>query len=102
MSTKKVVHYNFLYSLPASALEYLKDKDMEKFVFQGSKNWDLYFDSLMDDDASEFKDVNLLEFDNKEEFQKYLDKNVNVIDYSLEHSGESGKFYILTRQEREQ
>jgi len=92
----KITNYDILYSLPADELDNLSDDDMKKFLFQGTTNWDIYFDiPVGDDDISEFKDVSLLEFDNKKEFEKYLDEHANVIDYSLEHAGGFGKFYIL-------
>jgi len=92
----QIINYDKLYSLPASALDYLDDNDMKKFLFQGSTNWDLYFNvSLDDDDVAEFTNVSLLVFNNKKEFKKYLDANKKIIDYSLEHVNEHGKYYVL-------
>jgi len=87
--------YKNLYSLPADELDGLDDKSIENFVFQGSENWDLYFNkTLKNSGISEFENVSLLEFTEKKEFENYLKHNA-IIDYSLEHISELNKYFVL-------
>lgn len=89
------VNYKNLYSLPVEELDNLNNKIKKSFVFQGSKNWDLYFEkTLLNNEISEFKDVLLIDFSKKNEFEKYIKEN-NVIDYSMEHFKELGKYFVL-------
>ena len=87
--------YKNLYSLPADELDSLDDKSIDSFIFQGSENWDLYFNkTLKNSEISEFENVSLLEFAEKQEFKNYLKQNA-IIDYSLEHFSELNKYFVL-------
>ena len=87
--------YKNLYSLPADKLDNMETESTESFIFQGSKNWDLYFyKTLKNNEISKFENVSLLEFREKKLFKNYL-KNNKIIDYSLEHVSELNKYFIL-------
>jgi len=87
--------YKNLYSRPAEELDNIDNESIKNFIFQGSKNWDLYFDkTLKNSEISEFKNVSLLEFAKKQEFENYLKHNA-IIDYSLEHFSELNKYFVL-------
>jgi len=87
--------YKNLYSLPVDELDNIDNESRESFIFQGSKNWDLYFNkTFQNNEISEFKNVSLLNFTEKKEFENYL-KNNEIIDYSLEHVSELNKYFIL-------
>ena len=87
--------YKNLYSLPADELDNIDNESIESFIFQGSKNWDLYFNkTLKNSEISEFENVSLLEFTEKQEFENYLKHNA-IIDYSLEHVSELNKYFVL-------
>jgi len=87
--------YKNLYSLPADELANIDNESTESFIFQGSKNWDLYFyKTLKNNEISKFENVSLLEFREKKLFKNYL-KNNKIIDYSLEHVSELNKYFIL-------
>jgi hypothetical protein len=89
------VTYEKLYSLPVGELDNVDYDSTESFIFQGSKNWDLYFGkTLVSSEISEFQNVSLLDFTEKKEFQNYL-KNNEVIDYSIEHVSELNKYFVL-------
>ena len=91
----EAVTYKSLYSLPAEALDNVNNSETENFIFLGSKNWDLYFEkSFENDEASEFKNVALFNFTEKREFEDYLKTN-KIIDYSIEHLNELGKYFVL-------
>jgi len=91
----EAVTYKSLYSLPAEALDNFNNSETENFIFQGSRNWDLYFEkSFENDEVSEFNNVSLLNFTQTREFEHYLKTN-KIIDYSLEHLNELGKYFIL-------
>ena len=91
---QRIVYKN-LYSLPTDELDSLDDKRNESFIFQGSENWDLYFNkTLKNSEISEFENVSLLEFTEKKEFKNYLKQNA-IIDYSLEHVSELNKYFVL-------
>ena len=87
--------YKNLYFLPVDELDNIDNESSESFIFQGSKNWDLYFNkTLKNNEISEFKNVSLLNFTEKKEFENYL-KNNEIIDYSLEHVSELNKYFVL-------
>ncbi len=66
----------------------------ENFVFQGSQNWDFYFEKQpICKDLDVIKNVKLITFGNQEDFEKFLDEN-KIIDYSLEHRFE-GDYLVL-------
>jgi len=79
-----------------SADDFLSSKDNEKyFIFQGSKNWDMYLsDKPNSIEYSTLEDVKLLSFKEKNEFLQYM-KNIDLIDYSLEHASESDMYFML-------
>jgi len=79
-----------------SADDFLSNKDNEKyFIFQGSKDWDIYLsDKPNSIEYSTLEDVNLLSFKEKNEFLQYM-KNIDLIDYSLEHTNELDMYFIL-------
>jgi len=94
----KITNYDILYSLPADELDNLSDDGMKNFIFQGSTNWDFYFDAFIkNDEISEFKDVSLLEFTGKKDFEKYISEKPNVIDYSIDHLNQLGKYFVLIK-----
>jgi len=94
----QIINYEKLYSLPAYELDNLNNNDVENFIFQGSTNWDFYFDTFVkNDDISELKNVSLLEFTDKKDFEKYLAKKQNIIDYSMEHFTQLGKYFVLVK-----
>jgi len=87
--------YKNLYSLPADKLDNMETESTESFIFQGSKNWDLYFNkTLKNNEISEFENVSLLELSEKKEFTNYLKHNA-IIDYSLEYVSELNKYFVL-------
>jgi len=91
----EAVTYKKLYSLPVDALDNFNNLETENFIFQGSKNWDLYFEkSFENDEVSEFNNVILIKFTQIREFEQYLKTN-KTVDYSIEHFNELGKYFIL-------
>lgn len=90
----KTTHYKSLYIVEVNALE--EDEDIAgSFIFQGSKNWDLYFLEAIPNLKPELlENVSLLEFEEKSEFENYLQNNL-ILDYSLEHVEELNKYFIL-------
>lgn len=91
----EAVTYKSLYTLPSEALDNFNNSEIENFIFQGSSNWNLYFEkSFENDEISEFDNVILLNFTEKKEFEDYLKTN-KIIDYSIEHLNEFGKYFIL-------
>ncbi len=90
----KKTYYELLYMVEVDALEE-NEETAEGFLFQGSKNWDLYFlDAIPILEPVLLENVSLLEFEEKLEFENYLQKN-QIIDYSLEHVQELNKYFIL-------
>ena len=90
--------YDKLYSTEAGELDFIDDDIAESFVFQGSKNWDLYFLKKPNIEYFEIhSNVKLTAFklNEEKEFKKHLNKR--VIDYSIEHVHEEGvnSYYIL-------
>lgn len=91
----KTTHYKSLYVVEVDALEG-NEETAEGFLFQGSKNWDLYFlEAIPNLEPELLENVSLLEFEEKSEFENYLQKN-QIIDYSLEHVHELNKYFVLT------
>ncbi|MFA5429412.1 MAG: hypothetical protein WC279_14505 [Sulfurimonas sp.] len=91
----KTTHYKSLYVVEVDALEG-NEETAEGFLFQGSKNWDLYFlEAIPNLEPELLENVSLLEFEEKLEFENYLQKN-QIIDYSLEHVHELNKYFVLT------
>lgn len=89
----KTTHFKSLYISQAYALD--EDIAADNFLFQGSRNWDLYFsESIKDLDAEVLENVSLLEFDTKEELESYM-YNHKTLDYSLEHAADLHKYYAL-------
>ena len=87
--------YKNLYSLPVDEIDNIDNESSKSFIFQGTKNWDLYFDKTpKNSEISEFKNVLLLHFSGKNEFENYLHNN-EIIDYSLEHVSELNKYFVL-------
>jgi len=74
---------------------FAKEEYDESFVFQGSKNWDMYLSEKPDGvEYSTFNKVYLVSFEDKNKFLNFM-KGEDIIDYSLEHSDESGKYFVL-------
>ena len=97
--------FNFkkIYSLPIDEFENISYKETESFVFQGSKNWDMYFSKSLNNIQTDlFENVVLLDFQDKREFETYLSKvsKDNLIDYSLEHFFEKSinKYFVLVNK----
>lgn len=97
--------FNFkkIYSLPIDEFENISYKETESFVFQGSKNWDMYFSKSLNNIQTDlFENVVLLDFQYKREFENYLSKvsKDNLIDYSMEHVLEKGvnKYFVLVNK----
>jgi len=91
----EAVTYKNLYSLPAETLDNSNNLATENCIFQGSKNWDLYFETSFENgEVSKFSNVALLNFTNKREFESYLKTN-KIIDYSIEHFSDLGKYFVL-------
>lgn len=90
----KKTYYESLYVVDVNVLE--EDEDIaESFLFQGSRNWDLYFLEAVPNIESELlENVLLLEFEEKSEYENYLQKN-QIIDYSLKHIHELNRYFIL-------
>ena len=91
-------YYDKLYSTEAGELDFIDDDIKNSFVFQGSKNWDLYFSKKPDiEDFEIHSNAKLTAFkiNEEQEFKKHLNKR--VIDYSIEHIYEEGvnSYYIL-------
>jgi hypothetical protein len=68
------------------------------FLFQGSKNWDLYFSE--EPKGSSFEVINNVEILKFSDYQEFINALVNLskekfIDYSVEHVSENGTYYIL-------
>ena len=92
-----------IYSLPIYEFENISFKETESFVFQGSKNWDMYFSKSLNNIQTDlFENVVLLDFQDKREFENYLSKvpKNNLIDYSMEHVLEKGinKYFVLVNK----
>lgn len=97
--------FNFkkIYSLSIDEFENISYKETESFVFQGSKNWDMYFSKSLNNIQTDlFENVVLLDFQYKREFENYLSKvpKDNLIDYSMEHVLEKGvnKYFVLVNK----
>ena len=81
----RVKDYKQLFCISADEYDKYGDDIHDDFVFQGSKNWDFYFEKKIEcDDLDIFTNVKLLNFEDRESFEKFLTKN-KIIDYSLEH-----------------
>jgi len=94
--------YDRLYSIEAGNLDYLNKEVQESFVFQGSKNWDLYFFKRPNiNDFEIYTNVKLLNFNLSEEkrFENYFSNS--MIDYSIEHIDEKNinSYFILESNE---
>ena len=92
------IYFDKLYSTEAGELDFIDDDVLRSFVFQGSKNWDLYFSKKPNIEFFEIhSNVKLTAFNLNEEneFKKHLHKD--IIDYSIEHVHEEGvnSYYIL-------
>lgn len=92
-----------IYSLPIDEFENISYKETESFVFQGSKNWDMYFSKSLNNSQTDlFENVVLLDFQDKREFENYLSKvsKDNLIDYSMEHIFETNveKYFLLVQR----
>ena len=92
-----------IYSLPIDEFENISYKETESFVFQGSKNWDMYFSKSLNNTQTDlFENVVLLDFQDKREFENYLSKvsKDNLIDYSMEHFLEKSinKYFVLVNK----
>lgn len=92
-----------IYSLSIYEFENISFKETESFVFQGSKNWDMYFSKSLNNIQTDlFENVVLLDFQDKREFENYLSKvpKNNLIDYSIEHVLEKGinKYFVLVNK----
>ena len=75
----------------------LSDDIQKDFVFQGSGNWDMYLKPTQDLSSEDsLKNVVLLGFENKTDFDLYLDKN-NIIDYSIEHLQDLNRYLVLVQ-----
>ncbi len=71
------------------------DENEKYFIFQGSKNWDMYLtDKPKGIEYDILESVKLLNFREKKEFLKKI-KNVKTIDYSLEHINEFNSYFVL-------
>ncbi len=79
-----------------SADDFLSTKDNEKyFIFQGSKNWDMYLSNKPKSiEYYTLENIELLSFKEKNNFLQHM-KNVDLIDYSLEHVSELNMYSIL-------
>ncbi len=87
--------YEKLYIVPSDEIDNLSSTALDNLVFQGSKNWDFYFDkNIKNKESCLLKNSLLLEFDKKDEFEKYL-REKEVIDYSIEHLSQLNKYFIL-------
>jgi len=74
---------------------FTSEANKKSFIFQGSKNWYMYlFDKPKCSDYSVFQNVEILSFKEKEDFLHYM-KNINLIDYSLEHISELNRYLLL-------
>lgn len=90
----KKTYYESLYVVDVDVLEE-NENIAENFLFQGSKNWDLYFLEAVSNIESELlENILLLEFEEKSEYENYLQKN-QIIDYSLEHVHEQNRYFVL-------
>ncbi len=89
-----VQKYKKLYQIEADAINYLNDEILEKFVLQGSKNWDLYL-SEKDDNYyfDTLSNIEVIEFNTQENMLEYMKKVPKelFIDYSIENK----IFYIV-------
>ena len=70
--------------------ETLKDRGMETFLMCGTPNWNYYFSKLKNKKKSDFdemKNVELIEFDNRDEMFNFWEsvENSKKIDWSEEH-----------------
>jgi hypothetical protein len=88
-------NYQRLYSTPIDDFDTLDKEVKNSFVFQGSKNWDMYLDKKENtQELSTFKNVILLDFSEKKEFEDYL-RSHKIIDYSIEHVYDLKKYFVL-------
>ena len=75
----------------------LSDDIQKDFVFQGSSNWDMYLKQTQDiSNADSLENVALLSFENKTDFDLYLDKN-KIVDYSIEHLNDLNRYLVLVQ-----
>jgi len=75
------------------------DGNERYFVFQGSKNWDIYlFDKPKNIEYCKIENVKLLSFKDESDFLQTM-KNIDLIDYSLEHVSELNKYFLLVNNE---
>ena len=90
----KVKNYKQLFCISINEYDKNSDDICDGFVFQGSKNWDLYFDKKPKcKDIDVLSDIKLVDFQDKKNFESFLDKN-KIIDYSVEHISE-GDYLVL-------
>ncbi len=76
--------------------DFLSAKDNEKcFIFQGNKNWDMYLSDKPDNvEYDTLTNIELLNFKEESNFLQHM-KNVDLIDYSLEHVSKLDMYSIL-------
>jgi hypothetical protein len=81
----QTTQYDRLYSVSVDDFINLDKKLQDKFIFQGSSNWDIYLSDRTNCNSIDIlENVALLSFKQKQEFEDYITQN-NIIDYSLEH-----------------
>jgi hypothetical protein len=93
----QVTYFDRLYVVGAEDFFDLNDDIQKDFVFQGSSNWDMYLKPtqyLSNTDSLE--NVALLSFENKTDFDLYLDKN-KIVDYSIEHLNDLNRYLVLVQ-----
>jgi len=74
---------------------FTSEANKKSFIFQGSKNWDMYLsDKPKGIEYDILKNVQLLSFKKKNDFLQSI-KNIDLIDYSLEHVSELNRYFIL-------
>ena len=91
MSVQK---YKKLYQIEAETINYLNNDILEKFVLQGSKNWDFYLTEKDDNYSFDtLSNVEVIEFDTQENMLEYMKKVPKelFIDYSIENKN----FYVV-------
>ena len=84
-----------LFCISADDYDRCSDSICEDFVFQGSQNWDFYFEKKPRcKDLDSVKNIKLINFRNQDDFEKFLSNN-EIIDYSLEHRFESDYLVLV-------
>jgi len=86
MKIKNKAFYKRLYV--SNSWEDATDEQMNHFVICGDRNWEYFYEKVIDDkkDFNEVKNVKLIEFFSQNDLKKYLKKlpDTKLLDFSVE------------------